>query len=189
MANKAVFFDRDGTLNVDVHYLHRPEDFIWIDGAKEAIKYVKDQGYLAILVTNQSGVARGFYPEGDVVAVYNWMNQELAKIGTELDALYYCPHHPKVGIGKYKIQCHCRKPETGMFEKACDDFGVDIANSWMIGDNVGDIKAGNNFHLRTILVRTGYGSKLEKEGFNLYQYIADDLYDAVSNFVCKDLRG
>ena len=76
-----------------------------------------------------------------------------------------------------------------MFENACDDFGVDIANSWMIGDNVGDIKAGNNFHLRTILVRTGYGSKLEKEGFNLYQYIADDLYDAVSNFVCKDIRG
>jgi HAD superfamily hydrolase (TIGR01662 family) len=74
---KAVFFDRDGTLNVDIHYLHRPEDFIWIDGAKEAIKYVNDQGYLAILVTNQSGVARGFYPESDVKRVYDWMNSEL----------------------------------------------------------------------------------------------------------------
>ena len=105
MANKAVFFDRDGTLNVDVHYLHRPEDFIWIDGAKEAIKHVKDQGYLAILVTNQSGVARGFYPESDVVAVYNWMNQELAKIGTELDALYYCPHHPDGKIAVYRKVC------------------------------------------------------------------------------------
>ena len=88
MANKAVFFDRDGTLNVDIHYLHRPEDFEWIPEAKEAIKYVNDHGYLAILVTNQSGVARGYYPESDVRLVYDWMNEQLAVVGAHLDALY-----------------------------------------------------------------------------------------------------
>lgn len=95
MENKAVFFDRDGTLNVDIHYLHRPEDFIWIPDAKEAIRHVNDRGYLAILVTNQSGVARGYYPESDVQHVYDWMNSELQKVGAHLDALYYCPHHPE----------------------------------------------------------------------------------------------
>ena len=96
MENKAVFFDRDGTLNVDIHYLHRPEDFIWIPGAKEAIRHVNDRGYLAILVTNQSGVARGYYPESDVQHVYDWMNSELQKVGAHLDALYYRPHRRRL---------------------------------------------------------------------------------------------
>ena len=116
------------------------------------------------------------------------METLLGEKGAYVDAIYYCPHHPDAGIGKYKMKCHCRKPGTGLFEKACEDFDVDIEDSWMIGDNVGDIKAGNNFHLKTILVRTGYGSQLEKEGFHLFQYIADDLYDAVNNIVCKGLR-
>ena len=115
--NKAVFFDRDGTLNVDIAYLHRPEDFIWIEGAKEAIKYVNDQGYLAILVTNQSGVARGYYPEADIKTVYDWMNKELAKIGAHLDALFYCPHHPQGKIPAYTQSCKCRKPDTGMVDE------------------------------------------------------------------------
>ena len=144
MANKAVFFDRDGTLNVDVHYLHRPEDFIWIDGAKEAIKHVKDQGYLAILVTNQSGVARGFYPESDVVAVYNWMNQELAKIGTELDALYYCPHHPDGKIAVYRKVCDCRKPGTLLINKACQKYDIDKKQSYFVGDTATDMQCAKN---------------------------------------------
>ena len=110
---RAVFFDRDGTLNVDIHYLHRPEDFIWIPGAKEAIRHVNDRGYLAILVTNQSGVARGYYPESDVQRVYDWMNSELQKVGAHLDALYYCPHHPEGKVPAYTKTCSCRKPATG----------------------------------------------------------------------------
>ena len=120
--NKAVFFDRDGTLNVDIHYLHRPEDFIWIPGAKEAIRHVNDRGYLAILVTNQSGVARGYYPESDVQRVYDWMNSELQKVGAHLDALYYCPHHPQGKVPAYTKTCSCRKPATGLIDAACARF-------------------------------------------------------------------
>ncbi len=138
--NKAVFFDRDGTLNVDIAYLHRPEDFIWIEGAKEAIKYVNDQGYLAILVTNQSGVARGYYPEADIKAVYDWMNKELAKIGAHLDALFYCPHHPQGKIPAYTKKCNCRKPDTGMVDEACERFHIDRSKSYLVGDSERDME-------------------------------------------------
>ena len=126
---KAVFFDRDGTLNVDIHYLHRPEDFQWIPGAQEAIKYVNDRGYLAILVTNQSGVARGYYPESDVVRVYDWMNAELQRSGAHLDALYYCPRHPDGGVPRYTKTCACRKPSPGLVDRACEEFASDKASS------------------------------------------------------------
>ena len=138
--NKAVFFDRDGTLNVDVGYLHRPEDFVWIEGAKEAIKYVNDKGYLAILVTNQSGVARGYYPEEDIKAVYDWMNKELAKIGAHLDALFYCPHHPTGKIPAYTKICSCRKPDTGMVDEACLRFNIDRSKSYLVGDSERDLE-------------------------------------------------
>ena len=144
MANKAVFFDRDGTLNVDVHYLHRPEDFIWIKDAKKAIKYVKDRGYLAILVTNQSGVARGFYPESDVVAVYDWMNQELSKIGTKIDDLYYCPHHPNGKIAAYSKVCDCRKPSPLLVNNACQKYNIAKNKSYFVGDTVTDMQCAKN---------------------------------------------
>ena len=138
--NKAVFFDRDGTLNVDIAYLHRPEDFVWIEGAKEAIKYVNDKGYLAILVTNQSGVARGYYPEEDIKKVYDWMNNELAKIGAHLDALFYCPHHPKGKNPAYTKICSCRKPDTGMVDEACLRFNIDRSKSYLVGDSERDLE-------------------------------------------------
>ena len=100
---KAVFFDRDGTLNVDIHYLHRPQDFIWTEDARAAIKYCNDRGYLVIIVTNQSGVARGYYSEADVRFLYDWMNEELTKEGAHLDALYYCPHHPEGRVPAYTM--------------------------------------------------------------------------------------
>lgn len=142
--NKAVFFDRDGTLNVDVGYLHRPEDFVWIEGAKEAIKYVNDKGYLAILVTNQSGVARGYYPEEDIKKVYDWMNNELAKIGAHLDALFYCPHHPTGKIPAYTKICSCRKPDTGMIDEACLQFNIDRSKSCFVGDSDTDMDCAHN---------------------------------------------
>ena len=142
--NKAVFFDRDGTLNVDIAYLHRPEDFVWIEGAKEAIKYVNDKGYLAILVTNQSGVARGYYPEEDIKEVYDWMNNELAKIGAHLDALFYCPHHPQGKIPAYTQVCNCRKPDTGMIVEACLQFNIDRSKSYFVGDSDTDMDCAHN---------------------------------------------
>lgn len=185
---KTVFLDRDGTINVEKNYLYRPEEFEFIPKVPEAIARLNNVGYQVIVVSNQAGVARGYYTEDDVIKLHQYVNGQLSKYKAHIDGFYYCPHHPDAGIGKYKMKCHCRKPETGLFEKACEDFDVDIEDSWMIGDNVGDIKAGNNFHLKTILVRTGYGNQLEKEGFHLFQYIADDLYDAVNNIVCKGLR-
>lgn len=186
IGRKTVFLDRDGTINVEKNYLYRPEEFKFIPKAPDAIKMLNQAGYQVIVVSNQAGVARGYYTEEDVGKLHHYVNELLKNYNAHIDAFYYCPHHPEAGVGKYKVKCHCRKPETGLFEKACADFPVDIENSWMIGDNVGDIEAGNRFNLRTILVRTGYGSKLEKEGFDRYQYMADDLYDAVKNIVCKD---
>lgn len=159
MANKAVFFDRDGTLNVDIHYLHRPEDFVWIEGAREAIKYVQGLGYLAILVTNQSGVARGYYGEEDVRRVYDYMNAELKKIGAHLDALYYCPHHPEAKIEKYRQVCTCRKPATGMIDAACKEHAIDRTQSYFVGDTDGDMACAKNAGLTGL--RYEHGSLLD----------------------------
>lgn len=178
MKQKTVFLDRDGTINVEKNYLYKPEDFQFIENAPEAIVLLKKHGYRVIVVTNQAGVARGYYTEADVKRLHAYINEQLQKWNTQIDAFYYCPHHPTAGIGKYKRDCNCRKPKTGMFEQACRDFEVDRENSWMIGDNKGDIEAGRNFGLRTILVRTGYGEELEKEGFKRSHDIADDIYGA-----------
>ena len=131
--NKVVFLDRDGTLNEEVNYLHKPEDMKLLPGVPQALKKLKDAGYKLIVVTNQAGVARGYYTEEDVKILHQYMNQLLEKEGAEIDAFYYCPHHPVHGIGAYKKVCNCRKPGTGMFEMAEKDFPVDRAASYMIG--------------------------------------------------------
>ncbi|MBE6105758.1 MAG: D-glycero-beta-D-manno-heptose 1,7-bisphosphate 7-phosphatase [Anaerovibrio lipolyticus] len=138
--NKAVFFDRDGTLNEEVHYLHKIEDFKWIEGAIDAIKYCNDNGYLAIVITNQSGVARGYYPESDIMKLYDWMNDDLAKHGAHLDGIYYCPHHPTGKVREYAIDCDCRKPKPGMLFKAQKDHNIDLKSSYLIGDGVRDVE-------------------------------------------------
>lgn len=138
--NKAVFFDRDGTLNEEVHYLHKIEDFKWIEGAIDAIKYCNDNGYLAIVITNQSGVARGYYPESDIMKLYNWMNTDLAKYGAHLDGIYYCPHHPAGKVKEYAMECDCRKPKPGMLFKAQKDHNIDLKSSYLIGDGARDVE-------------------------------------------------
>ncbi|ERL04121.1 D-glycero-alpha-D-manno-heptose-1,7-bisphosphate 7-phosphatase [Mitsuokella sp. oral taxon 131] len=150
MANKAVFFDRDGTLNRDVGYLHRIEDFIWMPGAKEAVRYVNGHGYLAVVATNQSGVARGYYKASDVVRVYDWMNETLAASGAHLDALYYCPHYVGGKIAKYAKPCDCRKPKTGMVDAACAKYDIDRAASYLVGDSETDMACAENAGLKGI---------------------------------------
>ncbi len=142
--NKAVFLDRDGTINVDKAYLFKPEDFVWIKGAKGAIKYAHDKGYLVIIVTNQSGVARGYFGEDDVKALHKFINDELQKINTKIDAFYYCPHHPEASALKYKVECNCRKPKSGMILQAAKDYNIDLSSSWIFGDKERDILAGKN---------------------------------------------
>ena len=152
---RAVFFDRDGTLNVDIHYLHRPEDFIWTPDAKEAIRYVNDAGYLAIIITNQSGVARGYFLEHAVQDLYDWMNTELKEIGAHLDALYYCPHHPEAKLPAYRKVCSCRKPATGLIDAACARFSIDRTKSYFIGDSDGDMECAARAGLTGIRYRSG----------------------------------
>ena len=148
MVNKAAFFDRDGTLNVDVHYLYRPEDFIWIDGAVDAIKFCNAQGYKVIVVTNQSGVARGYYGEDDVRRLHAWMNRELSGHAAHIDAFYYCPHHPEGSVPPYTKRCDCRKPSPRLVNEACRAYDVDKEKSFMIGDKPLDVACAENAGIR-----------------------------------------
>lgn len=160
---RVIFLDRDGTLNEEVHYLHRKEDLKLLDGVAEALRIFKEHGYRLVVVTNQAGVARGYYAEADVEALHRYMDGVLRQQGAGIDAFFYCPHHPEHGIGEYKTVCHCRKPDTGMFEQAERYFDIDKAGSWMIGDKLIDVEAGRNYGVRTVLVGTGYGAKVHAE--------------------------
>lgn len=183
MMNKIVFLDRDGTLNEEVYYLHRPEDLKLLPDVPEALALLKQAGFRLIVVTNQAGVARGYYTEEDVRSLHRYMNRILEEKGAAVDAFYYCPHHPEHGIGPYRVNCSCRKPGVGMFEQAARDFAVDKAASFMIGDKLLDVEAGKRFGLTSILVGTGYGRGLHEEDVREnrtpgYDYYADTLLSA-----------
>jgi D,D-heptose 1,7-bisphosphate phosphatase len=135
--NKAAFFDRDGTINVEVNYLYKIEDFKFIDGVPELIKSFNDSGFKVIVITNQAGIARGFYTENDMHKLHKHINRELSKFGARIDAFYFCPHHPD-----FTGECKCRKPKAGMIEKAIKDFDIDVSKSILLGDKSWDIEAG-----------------------------------------------
>lgn len=145
----AAFLDRDGVLNVDRDYVHRIDQLEWIDGAAEAIKLLNDAGYLVIVVTNQSGVARGFYEEAAIGVLHAHMQSWLAARGARIDAFYYCPHHPDGKIKRFAITCACRKPGIGMLEQAAADRPIDRARSFMIGDKDVDVQAATAFGIRS----------------------------------------
>ena len=169
-----------------------------IDGTAEAVRLLNEAGYKVIVITNQAGVARGYYTEADVKILHDYMNEVLGRDGAHVDAFYYCPHHPEHGIGLYKKKCHCRKPETGMFEMAERDLpeGIDKAHSYMIGDKRIDAQAGKNFGVTGVLVGTGYGAKEHAEDMAAglikedgscpvggYDAYADTLLDAVQGIL------
>ena len=160
---RVIFLDRDGTLNEEVHYLHKKEDLRLIEGEADALCRFRKSGYRLVVVTNQAGVARGYYQEEDVKLLHEYMNEILRPLGAEIDCFFYCPHHPEHGIGAYKKNCSCRKPDIGLFEQAEQYFQVDKAHSWMIGDKLIDVEAGKRFGVRTVLVGTGYGAKVHQE--------------------------
>ena len=142
--NRAIFFDRDGTLNNEVGYLWQIDKFHWLEGAKETIKLCNEKNYLVIVITNQGGVARGLYTEDDIKILHDFMQEDLKKFGAHIDGFYYCPHHPEGKVKKYSIVCDCRKPKPGLFYKAAKDFNIDLKNSVMIGDMERDIESGKN---------------------------------------------
>ena len=174
--------DRDGTINEEDGYVHKIEDLRFTPGAQEAIGLARESGYLVVVISNQAGVARGYYTEEDVRRFQDHMQDELKKAGTKVDGFYYCPHHPDSGQGKYLVVCECRKPKPGMLIQASKDLGIDLSRSFMIGDHLNDIKAGHNAGCRTALVRTGYGkeqqAKLGELDFKV-DLVTDTLLDAV----------
>lgn len=137
----AVFFDRDGVLNVEKNYLHKSEDFAWQPEAPEAIAWLKSQGYLVIVVTNQSGIARGYYEETDMHALHDHMQVLLQKHNAAIDAFYYCPHLPNGKVAVYAKECRCRKPGPGMIEQALAEYAIDRSRSFLVGDKVSDVQA------------------------------------------------
>jgi len=154
---RAVFIDRDGTLNVEKNYLWRIEDFEFIPGVPEAIGRLNRAGYLVVVVTNQAGVARGYFQLDDVTRLHAHVQQQLAACSARVDGFYVCPHHPEFGAPPQR--CDCRKPAAGLLLKAADDFGIDLGNSFMVGDKRADIEAGLRAGCTPILVRTGYGEE------------------------------
>jgi D-glycero-D-manno-heptose 1,7-bisphosphate phosphatase len=139
----AAFLDRDGVLNVDRGYVHRPADVTWIEGAPAAVRLLNERGYLVCVVTNQAGVARGYYGEEMVVALHAWMAAELAAYGARVDAFEYCPHHPEGSVSGYAMKCGCRKPASGLLTRCFDRFAIDRAQSFLIGDKESDMGAAH----------------------------------------------
>ena len=148
--NKAIFLDRDGVINKEIGYLHKTKDFKFIDGVFEACNYFQKKGYLIIIVTNQSGIGRGYYNEEDFHILNNWMNKQFSNNGIDITDIFYCPHVPD-------DDCNCRKPKPGLIQDALQKHSIDIARSWMIGDKESDITAGNLAGIsNTFLVKTGH---------------------------------
>ncbi len=155
---KAVFLDRDGTINVEVQYLNAVADFQFIPGVPRALQRLKEAGFLLVVVTNQSGIGRGYYDEAALEAVHEHMHAELAQAGAAIDACYFCPHHPEHALGDYRQECACRKPLPGMLQQAALDLDIDLAASFMVGDKLADVEAGINAGCTPLMVLTGYGS-------------------------------
>lgn len=175
--NRAVFLDRDGTINVERHYLHRIEEFEFISGAVRGLKKLQGAGYLLIIITNQSGIARGYYAEEDLWRLNDWMKAVLQAKGIRINGVYYCPHHPSATDGKYGVICNCRKPSLGLYEQAIRDFEIDVENSWSIGDKIRDCAICENTRCRGFLVGNNEKQEiLEMVMQNQYkniQYAAD----------------
>lgn len=174
---RAVFLDRDGTINIEKEYLYQIKDFEFIPEAPEAIRLLNQAGIMVVVVTNQSGVARGYYTEDDVINLHRHIAGQLQLHDAHIDAWYYCPHHPD-GRGSYSLPCNCRKPLPGMLQDAAARYDIDLKNSAMIGDKLADVEAGQAAGCRTILVRTGYGAEDEKS-VGIQATICDNLLAAV----------
>lgn len=190
LANKqnAIFLDRDGTINEYVGFLRKEEDFKLIPGVSEAIKKINNSGYLAIVVTNQPVIARGEVTEEELEEIHKKMETLLGLDGAYIDDIYYCPHHPDKGfegeIPELKIECDCRKPKTGMLEKAAREHNIDLSSSIMIGDSTLDIKMAENAGMQSILLKTG--QKGEDGKYDVSPtLIAEDLNDAINKIICK----
>lgn len=188
-SNKAIFLDRDGTLNEDPGYLGDPEQVILLPTVGEALSILKNKyNFLLIVVSNQSGVARGLITEDDVKKVNSRINELLSKYNVRIDEFYYCTAHPDYSSAD---KCICRKPSPKMILDASEKFNINLSKSYLIGDSISDIESADNAGCKSILVKTGYGvetiSMLQKQN-KFPSFVAENLMDAV-NFIIKDISG
>ncbi len=175
---KALFIDRDGVILKEKNYVYRQEDAEFLPGVFEALKKATASGYRIIIVSNQSGIARGLYTEKDYLKLEKWLETKFEENSVKIDGVYYCPHHPEASVKKYKKDCECRKPKPGMILKAAKEHNLNLAESFMIGDKTTDVEAGKNAGCKTILVKTGYAGK-DSESKLKPDFVADDLLSAV----------
>ena len=179
----AVFLDRDGTINEQMGYINHISRFQLLPGVIEAIKRLNEASVPVVVVTNQSGLARGYFPESLLVKVHEKMNRLLAEGGAHLDGIYICPHHPEGKLEEHRVTCQCRKPKPGLVLRAADELGLDPARSFVVGDRWSDLKTARNCGATPVLVLTGYGrGDLEYAGDAEEiqpSYIGSDLGEAV----------
>ncbi len=187
---RAVFIDRDGTISEEVGYVNHVSRYRVFPYAAEAIRTLNQTGWLAILVTNQAGVARGYFREELIGEVHNSLTAELARGGGRLDAIYYCPHHPSVGEAPYRQNCDCRKPKPGLLFRAAEEFGLDLAECWMVGDRYSDTELARNAGARAAFVLSGYGRGEWEHQRDAWKHqpdlVAENLLEAVRAITKRD---
>lgn len=186
-ARRAVFIDRDGTISEEVGYVNHVSRFRVFPFAAEAVRALHERGWLAVLVTNQSGVARGYFKEDLISEIHKRLAHELARGGARLDAVYYCPHHPSAGEPPYRLDCDCRKPKPGLLLTAARDLGLDLSRCWVVGDRHSDTELARNAGARSAFVLTGYGrGELEHQRGSWRHrpdLVAENLLEAVRQIV------
>ncbi|MEO6392793.1 MAG: D-glycero-beta-D-manno-heptose 1,7-bisphosphate 7-phosphatase [Pyrinomonadaceae bacterium] len=192
MKSRAVFLDRDGTISEEVGYLDDPSRFRLLPGSPAAIQLLNENGWKVVVVTNQSGVARGFFAEEMVVQVNELMRSKLAAAGARLDGVYYCPHHPTSGAAPYVSDCDCRKPKPGLLFQAAQELDIDLSASWMVGDRYGDVAVAPAAGVRSALVLTGYGrdewEALGRVWKHEPELVAEDLLEVARKIVGKKAK-
>ena len=182
---KAVFLDKDGTIIPDVPYNVNPDLITLAAGVVEGLRLLKQQGYLFVVISNQAGVARGYFKVEDLVQVEKKLDELFQKEGLEIARYYFCPHHPDGKISAYTMSCNCRKPKPGMILQASDELNIDPQKSWMVGDILNDVEAGNAAGCRTILINNGNETEWAEGSFRTPTFVAANFLEA-ANFVCNN---
>jgi D-glycero-D-manno-heptose 1,7-bisphosphate phosphatase len=183
MTNHAIFLDRDGTLNEEDGHVTAPEQFRLYSFSAEAVRLINQSGRKAIVLTNQSGIARDYLTEATLIEIHELMEESLRLQDARIDAIYYCPHHPEYGSPPYRLDCDCRKPKPGLVEKAARDFNLDLSRCYVIGDRYRDIEAGHTAGVRGVMIMTGLGRGEYEKGHRNWprqpDHVAEDLLEAV----------
>ena len=183
---KAIFLDKDGTLIPDVPYNVNPSLITLQDGVIEGLQLLKSRGYFFVVISNQAGVARGYFKLEDLEAVKKKLDFLFKEGGIDIEAYYFCPHHPKGSVPEYSIACNCRKPEPGMILKAAKDLDINTQQSWMVGDILNDVEAGNKAGCKTVLLDIGNETEWVDGNFRQPTYTASNFFEA-AQFISGDL--